>query len=147
MASTTFLLLKKPARGDPDWDIDVNENSDKIDLFASAVNDSLTTLGVGVASLNVAVVTINGYIDVINSGITTINEGLVTINGNLTSINSSIIAINTDLINLESSKADKVGTVDIEITDKTKGLILNSDTKRWRLIVDDDGILSTEEVV
>jgi len=36
---------------------------------------------------------------------------------------------------------------DIEITDSTKGVILNSATKQWRLTVDDTGTLLITEII
>ncbi len=49
---------------------------------------------------------------------------------------------------LLAAKADKVGSDDIEITDSSKGIILTSaDSSRWRLTVDNDGILNINEVV
>ena len=48
---------------------------------------------------------------------------------------------------LDAEKAALVGILDIEITDTTKGLILKSpDGSRFRLKVDDTGVLSTTEL-
>lgn len=46
-----------------------------------------------------------------------------------------------------SGKADKVGAVDIEITDAAKGVILKSaNGKRWRITVSDTGVLTTTDL-
>ena len=49
---------------------------------------------------------------------------------------------------LNSIKTSKVGTEDIEITDTTKGIILKSPNgKRWRITIDNLGILTSTEII
>jgi hypothetical protein len=55
-----------------------------------------------------------------------------------------LITTNTNLIN---TKLDAQSTQDVEITDSTKGIILNSPAgKRFRITVNDDGNLVKQEV-
>lgn len=54
------------------------------------------------------------------------------------------IDTNTNLIN---TKLDAQSTQDVEITDSTKGIILNSPAgKRFRITINDDGNLLKQEV-
>jgi hypothetical protein len=65
----------------------------------------------------------------------------------LSEIGAFMAQKHNDLIEMINGKASKSSTEDIEITDSTKGIILNSPAgKRFRITVNDDGNLVKQEV-
>lgn len=84
--NTTNLGLYKPAREDNTYVVtDVNNNMDKIDLFAGKVNTSISGLANGIAIVSVgnthSAITSGQYVYVKDHG--TLAEGLYTANSNI----------------------------------------------------------------
>jgi hypothetical protein len=107
--------------------------------------------------LNSADITVVG-IDVINSGsvgaVHSVLDGGVYIDATSTFIHlASIWDIDASTILGTEEKALGLKMIipetdeDIEITDNTKGVIIHSATKKWRVKANDAGALSTEEVI
>ena len=65
----------------------------------------------------------------------------------LSDIGAFMAQKHNDLIEMINGKASKTSTEDIEITDYTKGIILNSPAgKRFRITIDDNGDFIKEEL-
>ena len=65
----------------------------------------------------------------------------------LSEIGAFMAQKHNDLIEMINGKASKTSTEDIEITDSTKGIILNSPSgKRFRITIDDNGDFIKEEI-
>ncbi len=95
-------------------------------IDTSAGGGSIVTSNGG-GSINT---TATGYIQLGNNGTRT------TLNGSASTTNKTIT-----LPNATGTVALTQQATDMEITDSTKGIILNSATKRWRLTMDDNGVL------
>jgi hypothetical protein len=95
-------------------------------IDTSAGGGSIVTSNGG-GSINT---TATGYIQLGNNGTRT------TLNGSASTTNKTIT-----LPNATGTVALTQQATDMEITDSTKGIILNSATKRWRLTMNDNGVL------
>lgn len=97
-----------------------------------AIGDLVTALTGANSDLSTVETTVGTLVTTVGTHTTTLSSLGTTVTGHTTSI---------------GNKADKSGTVDIEITDTTKGLILKTpNATRKRIKVADNGDLSTETV-
>ena len=98
-----------------------------------------------------AVVAVNSVV----IGLEAVFQGVVNIDVNSFFFQSNIVLdrsvstiLGTEIMGDSLANIQSITNRDVEITDPTKGLILTSpDSTRWRILVDNAGVISANEII